>query len=283
MIHNMSANLGAVQTEDPEEHTIDQLAQASAVTVRNIRAHQSRGLLPAPEVRGRTGYYTQEHVARLRLIHEMQTDGFNLNAIKRILDGMPPGSAGEVLGFERALRTPWGDEQPEILAASELAELFQGADDKATQRAVKLGIILPLGDDRFEVPSPTLLRAGAELEKLGIPIHTRLAVQEQIHRHTERVADAFVRLFVERVWKPFNDSGRPESEWPRVHAALDQLRPLATEALVATFHQVMSVKVDEAFGKVIQQEAKPPRKAKPEDRERSKDRSRSSARRPEPV
>src|SRR5450759_4364203 len=107
MIHNMSANLGAVRTEDPEEYTVDQLAQASAVTVRNIRAHQSRGLLPAPKVRGRTGYYTQEHVARVRLIHEMQTDGFNLNAIKRILDGMPPGSAGEVLGFERALRTPW--------------------------------------------------------------------------------------------------------------------------------------------------------------------------------
>jgi DNA-binding transcriptional MerR regulator len=279
----MSANLGAVQTEDPEEYTIDQLAQASAVTVRNIRAHQSRGLLPAPKVRGRTGYYTQEHVARLRLIHEMQTDGFNLNAIKRILDGMPPGSAGEVLGFERALRTPWGDEQPEILAASELAGFFQGADDKATQRAVKLGIILPLGDDRFEVPSPTLLRAGAELEKLGIPINTRLAVQEQIHRHTEAVADAFVRLFVERVWKPFNDAGRPESEWPRVHAALNQLRPVATEALVATFHQVMSVKVDQAFGKVIQQEAKPPRKAKPAHRKRAKDRSRSSARRPQPV
>jgi len=105
------------------------------------------------------------------------------------------------------------------------------------------------------------LRAGAELEKLGIPINTGLAVQEQVHRHTEGVADAFVRLFVERVWKPFNDAGRPESEWPRVHAALNQLRPLATEALVATFHQVMSVKVDEAFGKVIQQEAKPPRKA----------------------
>jgi DNA-binding transcriptional MerR regulator len=257
----MSANLGAVQTEDPEEYTIDQLAQASAVTVRNIRAHQSRGLLPAPEVRGRTGYYAREHVARLQLINEMQTDGFNLNAIKRILDGMPPGSAGEVLGFERALRTPWGDEQPEILAADELAELFQGADDKTAQRAVKLGVLLPLGDGRFEVPSPTLLRAGAELEKFGIPINTGLAVQDQVHRHTEGVADAFVRLFVERVWKPFNDAGRPESEWPRVHAALNQLRPLATEALVATFHQVMSVKVDEAFGKVIQQEAKPPRKA----------------------
>ncbi len=36
--------------------TIDELAQRTG-TVRNVRAHQSRGLLPPPEVRGRTGYY----------------------------------------------------------------------------------------------------------------------------------------------------------------------------------------------------------------------------------
>src|SRR5258708_6682699 len=148
MIHNMNASLRAVTANDTEEYTIDQLAQASGVTVRNIRAHQSRGLLPAPEVRGRTGFYTHEHVARLQLINEMQTDGFNLNAIKRILDGMPPGSAGQVLGFERALRTPWGDEEPEIMGAEELAELFGDIDDRDAQRAIKRGGIRTLGDGR---------------------------------------------------------------------------------------------------------------------------------------
>jgi len=43
---------------------------------------------------------------------------------------------------------------------------------------------------------------------------------------------------------------------------------MATEALVATFHQVMAGKVDEAFGKVIQQEAKPRRPEKAERKER---------------
>ncbi len=264
MIHSMNASLRTVPSEDADEYTIDQLAHASGVTVRNIRAHQSRGLLPAPEVRGRTGFYTREHVARLQLINEMQADGFNLGAIKRILDGMPPGSAGQVLGLERALRTPWGDEEPEIMGAEELTGLFGDIDDRDAQRAIKLGVIRPLGDGRFEIPSPTLIRAGSELERLGISVSTRLAVQEQVKRHTEGVADAFVRLFVEKVWKPFNDAGRPEEDWPRVHEALNLLRPLATDALVATFHQVMAAKVDEAFGKVIQQEAKTPRPPKPE-------------------
>ena len=40
-----------------EQLTIDQLAQRTGMTVRNIRAHQSRGLLPPPAVRARTGYY----------------------------------------------------------------------------------------------------------------------------------------------------------------------------------------------------------------------------------
>src|SRR5437899_3028776 len=34
------------------------------MTVRNIRAHRARGLLPAPDVRDRIGYYGPEHIAR---------------------------------------------------------------------------------------------------------------------------------------------------------------------------------------------------------------------------
>ena len=54
--------------------TIDELARRTGMTVRNIRAHQSRGLLPPPEVRGRTGYYGSEHLARIELIRELQAE-----------------------------------------------------------------------------------------------------------------------------------------------------------------------------------------------------------------
>ena len=60
------------------------------MTVRNVRAHQSRGLLPPPEVRGRTGYYGAEHVARVELIRELQADGFNLELIRRLLERLAP-------------------------------------------------------------------------------------------------------------------------------------------------------------------------------------------------
>src|SRR5215218_11454095 len=67
--------------------TIGELAAAAGMTVRNIRNHQSRGLLPPPELEARTGYYGAEHLERLRLIQAMQADGFNLEAIRRLLSG----------------------------------------------------------------------------------------------------------------------------------------------------------------------------------------------------
>ena len=68
------------------QFTIDELARHVGMTVRNVRAHQSRGLLPPPEIRGRTGYYGPEHIGRLELIKDLQAEGYSLEVIKRILD-----------------------------------------------------------------------------------------------------------------------------------------------------------------------------------------------------
>jgi DNA-binding transcriptional MerR regulator len=256
--------------------TIDDLARETGVTVRNIRAHQSRGLLPPPRVRGRTGYYGPDHVDRLRLILEMQADGFNLNSIKRILAGMGPGTAGRLLGLERALREPWGEEQPTVVTEAEvLANLgAESARDANVRRAVRLGLLRQLGPDAYEVPSPVLSRAAEELGRLGIPADRRLDVEEEVLRRTGQVAKAFVKLFLEQLWRPFVEAGSPEAEEPRIMAALDHLRPLATEALVSTFHLAMTAEVERvmhdqrarAFPRIIDPSAAP---AAPPSRRRS--------------
>src|ERR687891_2764309 len=105
------------------EITIGELAERTGMTVRNIRAHQTRGLLPPPVVRGRTGYYNQEHVARIELTREMQADRLNPEGIRRVLDS-GDGSASAIFDFTRALRAPFEDEAPEIIDAEELAGLW---------------------------------------------------------------------------------------------------------------------------------------------------------------
>jgi DNA-binding transcriptional MerR regulator len=67
--------------------TVGQLAAAAGMTVRNVRNHQSRGLLPPPELEARTAYYDERHLERLRLIRQMQAEGYNLEAIRRLLSG----------------------------------------------------------------------------------------------------------------------------------------------------------------------------------------------------
>ena len=238
--------------------TIDELARRTGMTVRNIRAHQSRGLVPPPEVRGRTGYYGDEHLARIELIKELQGDGFNLEAIRRLLEGAG-GSSSEVLDFSRALRAPFEDEEPEILDAEEMAERWSGPTDPALlARAEKLGMMRHLGEGRYEILSPRLQRAGVELAALGIPAEKSLEIGEKVRRQARGVARVFVEVFLENVWKPFNRAGRPEEDWPKVREALERLRPLASEALLAIFQQVMSEAVEEAAGREIQQELREP-------------------------
>ncbi|HXA28906.1 MAG TPA: MerR family transcriptional regulator [Candidatus Angelobacter sp.] len=248
--------------DDPVRYTIDQLAQVTGMTVRNIRAHQSRGLLPPPEVRGRTGFYGPEHVARIQLIVDMQADGFNLGAIARLLQSTAPGTATKALTFSHALREPWEDEQTEIMDAAELATRAGASrpDAELLRRSEELGLIAPLGDGRYEVLSPSLIRAGEALVSLGIPIEAGLEVQDRLNRHAEGIARAFVRMFVDTVWTPFEAQGKPDADWPRVQEALERLRPLAGEAVNATFRLAMGRAVETEAARMMAGPSKPSRR-----------------------
>jgi len=239
------------------EMTIRQLAERTGMTVRNIRAHQTRGLLPPPVVRGRTGYYSDEHVARIELTREMQADGLNLEAIRRVLDS-GDGSASAIFDFTRALRAPFEDEAPEIFDAEELARIWgEEANAKQMRRAEKLGIFRTLPDGRVEVISPRLLRAAAELAELGIGADGALVTAEKLRRYSDGVSRAFVDLFVKEIWQPFDRAGRPERDWPRMSEALERMRPLAADALLATFQIAMGEAIEKESERTLRLAARP--------------------------
>ena len=242
------------------ELTIDELARQTGMTVRNLRAHQSRGLLPPPEVRGRTGYYGPEHVARVELIRELQTEGFNLEAIRRLLDGSG-GRSEEILRFTRAIREPFEDEQPEIVTVEELAEQFGSQRPELLEKAEKLGLLRPLGDGRYEQMSPRLARAGSELLSLGVSADDALDLVGSIRRHADAVAQRFARMFIEQVWQPFDEAGRPEERWPVVREALERVRPLAADAVLSVFQLAMSDEAERAFGRELERTSRPKKSA----------------------
>jgi DNA-binding transcriptional MerR regulator len=69
--------------------TIDELAAVAGTTSRNVRAFQSRALLPPPHLVGRSGRYDDGHRARLAALSAAWERGATLD---------------DVLGFETAAR-----------------------------------------------------------------------------------------------------------------------------------------------------------------------------------
>jgi DNA-binding transcriptional MerR regulator len=85
---------------DEQRLTLEELAGAVGMTIRNVRAYQTRGLLQPPGRAGRTSVYTGEHVQRLRQVQRARARGASLQLLRtliaegRDLDGIWEDRAG---------------------------------------------------------------------------------------------------------------------------------------------------------------------------------------------
>lgn len=225
--------------------TIDELARRAGVTTRTIRNHQTLGILPPPRLVGRVGYYDEGHLGRLRLIAQLQEQGYSLAGIAGLLEAWERGrSLADVLGFEQALTAPWSDEEPQVVSPAYLFELFP---ESATRpdlvlRSVELGLLEPEGP-AVRLPSPRLVHAGAELVAVGIPLAAALDELAALRDDLDRVATRLVQLFEDHVWEPFAAAGMPAEELPRVTDALNRIRPLAAQTVLAVLARAMEQRV----------------------------------------
>ncbi|HVL03113.1 MAG TPA: MerR family transcriptional regulator [Acidimicrobiales bacterium] len=221
--------------------TIDELAAEAGTTARNVRSYQTQGILPPPTLVGRTGYYDEGHLARLRLVDRLQGQGFSLAGIAELLRAWEERrSLAEVLGFEQALTEPWSDEEPEIVSLQELLQRFpDAADDPGSAlRAFELGLVEPHGE-AVRIPSPSLLHAGEELVAVGVPLAVTQDEVAALQADMARVAARFVALFERYVWTPFAEAGMPAERLDEVTDALRRIRPLAAVAVNATLARAM--------------------------------------------
>lgn len=107
--------------------TIDELAAASGTTTRRVRSLQTLGLLPRPELRGRTGLYGAAHRERLPAILRLQDRGFSLESLVILFAALDGGrSLADVLGVDAPTRTRSGAADTE--SSTDMAELYGFAD-----------------------------------------------------------------------------------------------------------------------------------------------------------
>ena len=104
-----------------QKMTIEELAAASQLTVRNIRAYQSRGILPSPWMQGRKGFYGPDHLQRLKHVAALQQRGYSLAAIQDILAKIDPEDLDPGM---LAVLSAWKDRNPVTFSRREFEKRF---------------------------------------------------------------------------------------------------------------------------------------------------------------
>jgi DNA-binding transcriptional MerR regulator len=245
------------------EYRINDLARESGIPVRNIRLYQERRILPPPVRRGRVGWYSEAHLARLRLIARLLDRGYSLAHIGELISAWERGrDLADVLGLEAALTSPWSDEPQTVMSAGELQRLFGRQEERGTlDRAIASGMLRPDGT-RFRVTSPQLLDIAVQLVQAGFPLSVVLKVAEDSMHDLERVAERYVSLVkgtITASLSPGEDAGDQPTEIddPAAAAALVQrLRPLARKSVDAMLAMAMENAVNQLLGDAVSALAK---------------------------
>jgi DNA-binding transcriptional MerR regulator len=191
--------------------TVDELADATGVSVRNIRYYAGLGLLPAPERRGRVAYYGPEHRARLDLTTALQEHGFTLQAIERYLARLPADVTVEDLAMQRAMITSW---------------------------------TMP---DAEEV----LRDIGRELRRLGLSRDVLSAAHELTERHLDELAGDLRALLEDEVLDPWRRTHHSADEVANLEEGLPRLRGLVVQSVMISFQAAVNRAIGRSLRKGV--------------------------------
>jgi DNA-binding transcriptional MerR regulator len=174
--------------------TLEQLADAAGMTARNVRAYQSRGLLPPPRRDGRTASYGPEHVGRLRLVRALHHHGLSLRVIGDLI--AQEAAEAELARLSREqLLSSWG--RPALVPMSTVnVEAFDRAQPGVLDEMVAAGLVVRDGERVLASASglglvSALLARGVDLEASSrISLVAAEAAQQSLPRLRAEVGEA---------------------------------------------------------------------------------------------
>ncbi|MBF6327544.1 MerR family transcriptional regulator [Nocardia transvalensis] len=221
------------------EFTIDELARQAGTTVRSLRVYHERGVLPPPQVKGRTGFYGPEHLNRVRTISRLLDRGIKLNGIRELLEAWDRGDdLGDILGVgEHEVSIP-GLAAPEVvesgvapsaetdettIAATELAQLYRDVPN-GLARVIAAGMYEPVDAATYRVVDAQLIRVAERLAAAGLPQDRVLDELEWLVTDCERIARRFADLFERTALQTFRQSARGTDDIAEVTARLAEAR-----------------------------------------------------------
>ena len=228
------------------EYRINDLAQESGVSVRNIRVYQDRGLLPPPTIRGRTGWYSDDHLVRLNLISRMLERGYTFATIsellhaahygmkvEHVLRGAPKG--GRFRNFKRAA----------TITINELRKSLN-ASERSIAVSQKLGLLVKDGA-HYAITNPEVLEGAEVLVKGGLDIDVLLDRFVRVQNDLEDAARSMVSIITDKYFdEHLPDLG--EDKVSRMAELIQTVRPMAHELVETTFRKALDDEISRAIG-----------------------------------
>jgi DNA-binding transcriptional MerR regulator len=234
--------VGTIEPDDERgtgPYTVDDVAAAAGLTVRTVRFYAGKGLLPPPMLRGRVGLYDDAHLARLRLIHDLQEAGFTLTAIERFVARMPEDATAEDVEVFHALLTPWVATVPEELTRAQLDEAAgRTIDDDLLDGLVAVGVAQRTDRGRVRA-RPDDLALGLELIDLGVPRAMITESRELIGAATGRLAEDLAALLRRHLLRPYLEGDLPAEQRQQLSGVIERLKPLTIQAVMQAMHDAV--------------------------------------------
>ena len=165
---------------------IDDLAQEVGLPSRTIRFYNTQGLLPAPVMRGRVAFYTQEHVQVLHIIRELkEQQNLPLDTIKHLLDiRTKQGDLHMNLALKQRLHFATGEAYDQRFSLTELAQRCNSSVERV-EELLSQDLLFPIvidGEQRFSSDDILLVELYQHFEELGLPLALPALIRFQLRQ-----------------------------------------------------------------------------------------------------
>ena len=212
---------------------IDELAQRVGLPSRTIRFYNTQGLLPAPLMRGRVAFYTQEHVQVLLIIRELkEQQNQPLDVIKHLLEiRAQQGDLHMNLALKQRLRFIPGEESDQRFSMTELAQRC-GISVERIQELLAQELLFPAeieGELFFSNDDVLLAELYQHLEMLGLPLALATLLRFQLRQLVRSEIAAYEQNLLP-IWKESNLSLEQQTE------QFEQMLTL-TDTLISIMHR----------------------------------------------
>ncbi|MEE1926986.1 MerR family transcriptional regulator [Streptomyces sp. TRM 70351] len=237
------------QEESAAALTVDELAARAGVTVRTVRFYSTRGLLPPPRIGPRrVGRYGPDHLSRLALIEELQSQGMTLSAIERYVQRLPKELSEHDLAIHRALVASWMPDTADEVTREQLERRCGRALREAdVDRLAAMSVLERTADPALFRVDPGLLPLGVRLLDVPVSLESILAARTVVLDHAREVARELSHLFRDEVWAPYRATEPGPDQVERMKSLSAHMQPMVVQALLTAFQRSLKEELRDAF------------------------------------